>query len=145
MAGLRARQKQQRQQRILEAARQQFRTNEFRSVTVEAIATDADLSTMTVFNYYGSKGGLLLALVAESDRHLVTKINAVLETRFDEFEAAMTAFSLTIFDHGFSYLDRKIWRHVWATSILEGDSTFGRGFFALERELVRLLDRKSVV
>jgi AcrR family transcriptional regulator len=94
---------------------------------------------MTVFNYYGSKGGLLLSLVAESDRHLVKKINAVLETRFQDFGAAITAFSLTIIDHGFSYLDRRCWGNVWATAILEGNSTFGRGFFALERELVRLL------
>jgi AcrR family transcriptional regulator len=139
MAGLRAKQKQQRQQRILEAARRLFKESDYRSVTVEAIAAEADLSPMTVFNYYGSKGGLLLSLVAESDRHLVKKINAVLETRFQDFGAAITAFSLTIIDHGFSYLDRRCWGNVWATAILEGNSTFGRGFFALERELVRLL------
>ena len=106
---------------------------------MEAIAAEADLSPMTLFNYYGSKGGLLLSLVAESDRQLVMKINRLIETRFESLEAATTAFSLTIVDHAFSYLDRDIWRHVWATSILEGGSNFGRSFFALERELVRLL------
>ena len=139
MAGLRLRQKQQRQLRILEAARQLFREDDYRSVTIETIAQKAELSPMTVFNYYGSKGGLLLALVAESDRYLVKKINAVLETRFVDLAAAITAFSLTIIDHGFSYLDRRSWGHVWATAILEGDSTFGNEFFALERELIRLL------
>ena len=136
MAGLREKQKEERQRRILEAARQQFRAANYRDVTVEAIADAAGLSAMTVFNYYGSKGGLLLALVAESDRHLITKIDDVLATVFSDATNAVIAFSLTIFDHAFSYLDQQTWGRVLATSILEGSSTFGRGFAALEQELM---------
>ncbi len=139
MAGLRERQKVARQRRILEAARQQFRDADYRDVTVEAIAAAAELSSMTVFNYYGSKGGLLLALVAESDRHLIRKINTVLEQRHDDPVEAVVRFSRTIIDHGFSYLNRRTWRHVLATAMLEGSSSFGHGFMALERELVGLL------
>ena len=139
MAGLREKQKADRQRRILEAARQQFRRNDYRKVTVEAIAAEAELSTMTVFNYYGSKGGLLLALVAESDRHLIKKINAVLEGEQDDAVEAVISFSLTIIEHGFSYLNRQTWGHVLATAMVEGNSAFGRGFAALEGELVRLL------
>lgn len=139
MSGLRERQKVARQQRILEAARQQFRHADYRDVTVEAIAAAAELSTMTVFNYYGSKGGLLLALVAESDRHLIRKINTVLEQRHEDPAAAVVCFSQTIIEHGFSYLSRRTWGHVLATAMLEGSSSFGHGFTALERELVRLM------
>lgn len=139
MARLREKQKEDRQRRILEAARQQFRKASYRDVTIEAIAEEAELSAMTVFNYNGSKGGLLLSLVAESDRHLITKIDKVLDTDFADATAAVMSFSLTIFDHAFSYLDRRIWGHVLATSILKGSSTFGHGFAALEQELVELL------
>lgn len=139
MAGLREKQKEERQRRILEAARQKFRDSNYRDVTVESIADEAELSAMTVFNYYGSKGGLLLSLVAESDRHLITKIDEILNTKFDDAKSAVTAFSLTVINHAFSYLDRRTWGHVLATSILEGDSTFGRGFAALERQLKDLL------
>jgi AcrR family transcriptional regulator len=145
MAGLRAKQKEDRKQRILEAARQQFRTANYRDVTVEAIAEAANLSAMTVFNYYGSKGGLLLSLVAESDRHLIRKIDEVLVAEFPDAGSAVMAFSLTIFDHAFSYLDQQTWARVLATAILEGDSTFGSGFAALEQELknrlAQLLDK----
>jgi AcrR family transcriptional regulator len=139
MAKLREKQKEDRQRRILEAARQQFRKANYRDVTIEAIAEEAGLSAMTVFNYYGSKGGLLLSLVAESDRHLITKIDKVLDTEFADATAAVMAFSLTIFDHAFSYLDQRIWGHVLATSILKGSSTFGHGFAELEHELEDLL------
>ena len=139
MARLREKQKEERKRRILEAARQQFRKASYRDVTIEAIAEEAGLSAMTVFNYYGSKGGLLLFLVAESDRHLITKMDKVLETDFIDATAAVITFSLTIFDHAFSYLDQRIWSHVLATSILKGSSTFGHGFAGLEQELVDLL------
>lgn len=141
MAGLREKQKEQRQQRILEAARQQFLASDYRNVTVESIAEEAELSAMTVFNYYGSKGGLLLSLVVESDRHLIMKIDEVLDTEFDDAISAVTAFSLTVINHAFSYLNRQTWGHVLATSILEGNSTFGRGFAALEEQLTGLLTR----
>lgn len=139
MAGLRERQKEERQKRILEAARQQFRVANYRDVTIEVIADEAELSPMTIFNYYGSKGGILLSLVAESDRHLIKKIDNVLNTNHVDAPSAIIAFSLTIFDHAFSYLDQQTWGHVLATSIREGDSTFGRGFKRLEDELRHLL------
>jgi AcrR family transcriptional regulator len=139
MTKLREKQKEDRKRRILEVARQQFRRSNYRDVTIEAIAEEAELSAMTVYKYYGSKGGLLLSLVVESDRHLIAKIEEVLDTDFVDATAAVLAFSLTIFDHAFSYLDQKIWGHVLATSILKGSSTFGHGFADLEQKLVELL------
>jgi AcrR family transcriptional regulator len=139
MAQLREKQKEERKRRILEAARQQFRKASYRDVTIDTIAEEAGLSAMTVYKYYGSKGGLLLSLVAESDRHLITKIEEVLDTDFVDASAAVLTFSLTIFDHAFSYLDQRIWGHVLATSILKGSSTFGHGFAELEHELEDLL------
>ncbi len=141
MTGLRAKQKEERQRRILEAARLQVRTSNYRDVTIEAIADAADLSAMTVYNYYGSKGGLLLSLVAESDRHLITKIDKILAQEFSNAMSAISMYSTTIFDHAFSYLDRRTWAHVLAISILEGNSTFGQGFAALEQELIDRLAR----
>ena len=141
MTGLREKQKKDRKRRILEAARERLLKTNYRVVTIESIAEAADLSAMTIFNYYGSKGGLLLALVAESDRHLIKKINNVLEQEHKDPLLAVTTFSSTIFDHAFSYLDRQTWAHVLATSIQSGDSTFSRGFMALERELQELLER----
>ncbi|WP_282609729.1 TetR/AcrR family transcriptional regulator [Pelagibius sp. Alg239-R121] len=139
MTGLREKQKEQRQKRILEAARQLIRENDYQTVKVEAIAAEADLSAVTVFNYFGSKGGILLALLAESDRHLVEKIDRLVESDFATAFEAVETYSRTIFDHAFSFLDRRTWAHVHSISILEAASSFGRGFMALEQELIRLL------
>ena len=58
------------------------------------------MSAVTVYNHYRAKGGVLLASV--------------------------TAVSETIAEHAFSYLDKPIWRHVIATSVIEGGYEFGR-------------------
>jgi AcrR family transcriptional regulator len=139
MSALRAKQKASRQRRILESALRQFRDQGFQQATIEAVAAGADVSAMTVFNYYGSKGGILLALVAESDRMLVKKILAVINATHDTAANAVTKYSLAILDHAFSYLDRTIWRHVLATVMTEGTSGFGSDYLALDQELVRLL------
>lgn len=139
MTGLREKQRKSRQSSILEAARQLFRAGGYQAVTIEAIARDAELSPMTVFNYFGSKGGLLLALVNQSDLLLVEKIESYIRRDHVNALESIRGFSFVIIDHAFSYLDRKTWRHVQATAILEGHSTFGKGFFKLEKDLVTLM------
>jgi AcrR family transcriptional regulator len=63
--GLRERKKQQTRQVIFEAARRLFRDRGFEAVTVAAIAREANVSEVTVFNYFPTKedlfyGGLQL-------------------------------------------------------------------------------------
>ena len=139
MKGLRERQRVSRQNIILESARQLFRARDYHSVTIEMIAHNAQLSQMTVYNYFGSKGGLLLALVNQSDLLLVKKINSLIAGRHTNAFKSIEKFSFIIIEHAFSYLDREIWRHVHSTAIVDGHSNFGQGFLKLENELVKLL------
>ena len=139
MTGLRERQKASRKKVIIEAARNQFISTEYPLVTIESIAKKADVSPMTVFNYFGSKGGLLLALVNESDMLLVEKIRKHIKSKHSKAITSIETYSFIIIDHAFSYLDRKIWRHVQATAILEAHSSFGQGFLKLENDLADLL------
>ncbi|HEX7200138.1 MAG TPA: helix-turn-helix domain-containing protein, partial [Dongiaceae bacterium] len=64
MTGLRERQKAGRRKDILAAASLLFRRDGFAETSIEQIAGRARLSAGTVYNYFGSKGDLLLALVA---------------------------------------------------------------------------------
>src|SRR5258708_13140133 len=64
MTGLRERQKAGRREDILDAASLLFRRDGFAETSIEEIAARAGLSAGTVYNYFGAKGDLLLALVA---------------------------------------------------------------------------------
>lgn len=136
---LRERQKAGRRRRIVEAARAQFLKRGYDATTIEQIAAAAEVSPVTVYNHYGTKGGLLLAVVADSDAHLVAKLRRPgLAALDDPLELALR-FSRTINDHAFSYLSRRLWRRVVATAILEAASEFGRGYAELDRQLVGML------
>ena len=139
MGELRDRQKRQRQDRIIATARRLFQAKDYNAVTVEEIADAADISSVTVFNYYGSKSGLLLSLVAESDRLLVEEIDAIVGKEFDSFQDAIMEFFSIIIDHTTSYMGRVTWRHIWATAIVERDTHLGQGFYAHDRKIVNCL------
>lgn len=139
MSGLRESQKAGRRKRILQAARRHFMERGYEAATIEAIAETAEVSSVTVFNHYGTKGGVLLALVGESDSILIEKIYAILAGPPADPLEAVLAFSGAICRHALDYLRKPVWRHVIATAVIEGSSEFGRGYAALDRELVRML------
>ena len=139
MAGLREHQKAGRRKRIVEAARRHFLENGFDAATVEAIAETAEVSAVTVYNYYGTKRGLLLALVGQSDDILIGKLNGFIADPPDDPLEAIAGVSAVIRDHALGYLDKPIWRQVIATSVIEGSAGFGRGYAALDRTLGSLI------
>ena len=139
--GLREHQKAGRRRRILEAARRHFLASGYEAATIEAIAETAEVSAVTIYNYYSTKRGLLLALVVQSDDILITKINQMLSDAPDDPVEAVGQFAETIRDHVLSYLNKAIWRYVIATSVIEGSSHFGHPFAELDKEVARLLGR----
>ncbi|MDH5424560.1 MAG: TetR/AcrR family transcriptional regulator [Gammaproteobacteria bacterium] len=141
MSSLREQQKEKRRNNILMSAREHFRERGYDATSIENIAEAAEVSAVTVYNHYRTKGGVLLALVTESDALLIEKIEALIATPSGTPLEAVFAFSSTINKHAFSYLNREIWRHVIATSIIEGNSEFGRAYKALDANLIGLLFR----
>lgn len=139
MSGLRESQKARRRRQILKAARLHFMERGYEAATIEAIAETAEVSAVTIFNHYGTKGGVLLALVSESDSILIEKIYAILGDPPPNSLEAVLSFSRAICRHALEYLKKPIWRHVIATAVIEGNSEFGRGYVALDQELVRML------
>ena len=79
MPGLRARQKEDRRSRIIAAAKGLIAKQGLENITIEGIADLAGVSSVTVHNYYGTKSGILLALVAESDRELLECFDQTLQ------------------------------------------------------------------
>lgn len=65
MSGIRARQKQATQERVLQAARTLFLTRPYEDVGVRDIAAEAGVATGTVIGAFGSKADLLNTIVLE--------------------------------------------------------------------------------
>lgn len=142
MTGLREKQKEDRKNRILNAARSLFADLGYEKTTIEAIADSAQLSGVTVHNYYGTKSGVLMAMVTESDRALLDQINHSLHGCSNNLVELTLLFAEVIRRHATTHLDKSIWRQVIASSISDTASRFGKSYHALDHQLVLALVRE---
>lgn len=139
LMGLRERQKANRRERILEVAKARFQTDGYAPTTIELIARDADVSAVTVYNYFDSKAGLLLALVSESDQLLIRQLKAMIARKPTDLIDAVATFGQILRRHAMSYLAKSTWREILSASIHEGSSDFGRTYLELDRILIDLM------
>lgn len=137
--GLRERQKEDRRSRIVDAARQLFANSGLEDITIEAIAEIAGVSSVTVHNYYGTKSGVLLALVAESDRQLLETLQRELAGKTNNLVNLLEAFLDIICQHTLTHLDKAIWRQVIASSVNDTDPRFAKVYTALDERLADVL------
>ncbi|MCA0277851.1 MAG: TetR/AcrR family transcriptional regulator [Proteobacteria bacterium] len=137
--GLRERQKASRRERILEIAKTRFQTDGYTATTIELIAKDADVSAVTVYNYFDSKAGLLLALVSESDQLLIRQLKTMIARKPANLIDAVASFGQILRRHAMSYLTKSTWREVLSASINEGSSDFGRTYLELDNVLIELM------
>jgi AcrR family transcriptional regulator len=106
VAGLRERQKDDRQARIARAAKALFLEHGFEKTTIEGIAQASGVSGVTVHNYYGTKSGILLALVAENDRGLIAKLEDELTSCPQDVTEVTITFAKTIMEHALQNLKK---------------------------------------
>lgn len=115
MAGVREKQKAQRRDLIEGAAEALFAEKGFNDATIEEIAERAVVSPATVYNYYGSKDELLLALVARGEVGITERLGEFIE-RVNQEEPAdlVTDIILSNIEDTLSALSRELWGHVVA-------------------------------
>ncbi len=137
MTGLRERQKAGRRESILKAAGLLFRRDGFAATSIEQIAELAELSAGTVYNYFASKGDLLLALVA-LDGEEVRAAGALHVARpLADPVAAVNALLEGYVDHALVHLDKRLWRHMMGTALTFAETPMGAGYRALDRKLAK--------
>jgi len=81
---------------ILTAARELFVADGFDRTSVDAISARAEVSKRTVYDYFGDKGALMVAVVEEMGELLLTSIQAAIDDELsavDDLERALVAFS----------------------------------------------------
>ena len=137
MAGLRAKNKADRRDRILHAATRQFREFGYEATRIEAIATEAEVSIGTIYNYYENKGDLLVAIVSMEVNEVLEAGQKVIDSPPTHVTQAVNTLIATYIDHSLVYLSKDMWRQAMAISTQQPGSPFGRTYAALDRALTR--------
>ncbi|MFC4347779.1 TetR/AcrR family transcriptional regulator [Kordiimonas lipolytica] len=115
MVGLRERQKAQRRALIEKAAADLFVEKGFADTTIEEIAERAMVSAPTVYNYYGTKGDLLLALVARGEEGIEEAQDDFSKQTGDHTPSELVAKVIhSNVNDTLSALSRELWGHVVA-------------------------------
>jgi AcrR family transcriptional regulator len=135
MAGLRERQKADRERRILRAAVTRFRADGYRSVRIEDLAEMAEVSVGTVYNYYQTKGDILIATVAMEVEEVLEAGAAIVADPPPGAETALLALIFQYYDHSLEYLSKEMWRMAMALSIEAPGTPNGRRYSELDQRL----------
>src|SRR5690348_8127515 len=135
MAGLRERQKAGRRRDILAAAAKLFRRDGFADTAIEAIAAEAEVATGTVYNYFESKGDLLIALVALDGEEVRAAGRKIIANPPEDPVQAVTKLLTFYIDHALIHLTKELWRNAMANALSQPNSPFGLGYAELDRKL----------
>ena len=135
--GLRDRQKQERERRIVQAAEKLFARRGYAEVAMEDVAARSSLAVGTIYNYFPSKSALLLAIVRRETESLVARGRKILDSPPRDPVAAASAFT-EVFLEDFTRDDRRLWRELFGAAIAE-PSTIGRPLFEVDEQLVSQL------
>ena len=134
MPGLRERKKQELRHRIVREAVALFAEEGLDATTMEEVAAAADVSVGTLYNYFGSKGALLLAGVEEDTDRMVKAGMEVLDTPGDDVVVAVQRLTRVYLDD-FTSWDRRLLREVLGAAYQRTGGT------ELTQELARMDQR----
>ena len=126
--GLRERKKERTRQGILAAAHELFLSKSYEETTMEEIAERAEQAVGTLYNYFTSKGALLLALIADTDERYLKEGQHLILHPADLAEHALADLMVLATEHCVRELGKSIWRHVSATAVTNVGSAFGRQY-----------------
>ena len=135
MSGLRAKQRADRDSRILDAAAQLFREAGYEGAKIEAIAAQAEVSVGTIYNYYRNKGDILVAIVSMEVNEVLNAGRGVVRNPPANVGEAVDALIGIYIEHSLHYLSKEMWRQAMAISTQQPDSPFGRTYSALDGAL----------
>lgn len=135
MTGLRARQKADRNRRILGAASALFRQSGYDAARIEDIAERAEVSVGTFYNYYENKGDLLLATVSMEVEEVLEAGRMRLANPPSDVAEALNGLIRGYYDHSLMYLTKEMWRTAMSLSILHPGTRFSRHYTELDGRL----------
>ncbi len=137
--GLRSRKKAKRRDEIIAAARTLFARQGIDATTMADIAAAAGISPPTVFNYFGSKDGVLIALISdgtmaarEQDRHLHWREKTDLGTLILELFLRVSGRTLDI-------ADKRVWRYAESATIRHPETEIASHYQGITEVLISVV------
>ncbi|WND02980.1 TetR/AcrR family transcriptional regulator [Temperatibacter marinus] len=150
MSGLREKQKKQRRALIEAAAIKLFEDKGFELTTIDEIAEEALVSPATVYNYYGTKGELLLALVARGEEGTQSRLAEFVQRADQDAPADLIGDIICgNMQDTLNYLSRELWGHVVAYVATTNDPEVGPRYIdtiadylveALQQTLIKYME-----
>ncbi|OYU18105.1 MAG: TetR family transcriptional regulator [Rhodobacteraceae bacterium PARR1] len=137
MTGLREQHKADRTRRILQAASEMFRDQGYDAVRIEDIAQRAEVSAGTCYNYFSTKGDILLAIVSMEVEEVVAAGQAVIDAPPETTIDALDRLIRLYYDHSLHYLSKALWRRAMSLSIAAPETPFSQRYTALDAMLAR--------
>lgn len=116
-----------------------FREAGYGAVRIEDIAARAELSVGTLYNYFETKGELLLAIVTMEVEEVLAQGQAVLGAPPPSVGEALALLVGGYYDHSLVYLSKEMWRTAMALSIEAPDTPFSKRYTELDRLLTHQL------
>lgn len=135
MAGLRERHKEDRRLRILEAASALFRAQGYDAVRIEDIAGQADVSAGTCYNYFSTKGDILLSIVTMEVEEVLDAGRAVVAAPPEDVASALDRLIHIYYDHSLMYLSKAMWRIATSLTISAPETPFSQRYSGLDAML----------
>lgn len=137
--GLRSRKKAKRRDEITAAAKDLFARQGIDATTMADIAAAAGISAPTVFNYFGSKDGVLIALISEGimqareqDRDLHWQDNVDLGTLILNLFVRISARTLEI-------AGKRVWRYAESAAIRHPETELASQYASISVDLVDVI------
>lgn len=112
-----------------------FRADGFDAARMEAIAGRAAVSPGTVYNYFPTKGDLLVAIVSREVEEVLAAGEATVANPPGDVVAALGQLVHGYYDHSLHYLSKDMWRTAMAMTIQAPDTPSSRHYVQLDARL----------
>ncbi len=133
--GLRHRKKVKRRDEILFHAKALFAEQGIDATTMAEIAEAAEVSPPTVFNYFGNKDGILIALITEGTRE-ATENDVSMKPRDDsDFGSILVEAMQAISQGTLDVAAKRVWRYAEAASIRHPNTDLAREYRLVDLRL----------
>ena len=137
--GLRDRKKAKRRDEIIVAARELFARQGIDATTMAEIAAASGISAPTVFNYFGSKDGILIALISEGTSEAREGDRALHWQPGVDLGHMILDLFLRVSDRTLRIAGKRVWRYAEAATIRRPDTEFARQYNAVSGALVQVV------